>query len=340
MKNKIIRRIGICLLSIILLLFFGVIVLFVYIRSSESTVDLLVGDERNKHQFVIPLEIEDSTYYFLWDTGYGTSVIDKQFFSGLNSRNKVDSLFLSIERVDDVVEKIFPKSELKCKLGNSKIDISFIIDNSLMSTVKRPYVKGIIGQNVISCYNWLFDLQNAKVTFSRKIKQIPINHQVDDTVLILPYSIFKGIPFVDLNLNGLNSNSFAFDTGFECWGNISYQLFPSLIINDETTIDSLLCEDKNLMQLKDSFTDEVKIILCKNIYLNDFPLKNVSIFNRKSYKERNYITANFIFQFEKMYYDSKNKEIKLINYRGDSHPTGDEKKIIQDYFSEKETTLL
>ena len=302
-------------------------------KHQQSTLNLFEEDERYKYQLVIPLEIQDSTYYFLWDTGCATSFIFKEDLA--NSLSAIESNIVKEKfiGVDEVIEGVFETKKISCKLGDFHIPILFYIDDIGMTEKSSPnqhlLIKGIIGQNVISKFNWLFDFENSKVLISKQ--QIEKN----DSALTIPFVIENknDAPSAYLETDTLLSK-FTIDTGYRFFGTFSpedsllYYMRPSLVIAD-SNINVFLKENYSSIKLPENEKKVNRFILRDSININNFIFRNISIFHRDSYRSANYITANFIFQFEKMYYDSQNQEISLINYRGDTHPTGNEKELIE-----------
>ncbi len=306
------------------------IVLSIYIYGSshrQTTLDVITKDNAAKYQLAIPLEIEDSTYYFIWDTGASKSDIDPNVVESLRIRNKSTKKRITVKGVYGEMTDSFNIEKVFCRLGEFHVNIPFRVMNAKhmeLAELGDTYIKGVIGQDLIAKYNWLFDLRESKVTVSKRAIDIP---DYDDlSGLSLSFSIPRRTPIIELELDSVGNNvPFTFDTGFFHKANLlmdsmKFLLYPSFSITNDLACNPIL-QNKALFKFSELF-------LYDSLKINNFQFHNISFANDNRYK-KNYITASFIFQFEKMYYDSKNKEVKLINYRGDSHPTGDEKEVIR-----------
>lgn len=300
-------------------------------KEESCIVDLYQDKETFKYQLVIPVEIEDSIIYFLWDTGSEDSFIDYHLVSELGLQKQNRPVIKTFIRSYDEVTDTFFHNNIKLKIGDFTINPGLYLDDTEFTSKSRvgitPPIKGLLGQDIISQFQWLFDFEKSKVIISKE--QIHMDDYDKSKELVLPFrylSDSKKIPIIDLNLDTIDSKEFYFDTGsrYSIVFFDKFYLYPILIMEEDIT-ESIPCE--HILKSGEE-QNPGTIILYNNISLNNFDILNTALLNRNSYLKINFITVNFIFQFEKMYYNPEEKEINFIEYRQRNHPSGDESKFI------------
>lgn len=333
--KKILKWLLFIILFTILLFVIAVVCVYLYRKALEqSTVNLFTEDKNYKHQLVIPVEIADSTYYFLYDTGCTDSFIDSDLINRLNLDIQSDKIHKNFSGTHKEITDSFNVVNIRSKLGEmmhtnyffyNEKNIFYVLDPDI-----DPRIKGIIGQNIISCFYWLFDFRKSKALISKK--PIDLDYETEQDILSFQFEILpsSGIPVINLVINNQDTTEFYFDTGFRISAKLDeLKFFPSWVMNNDEIIFSEQKKESmvNNICIKDGLR---KITICDSIYVNKFQLYNMSFMNENLYKKSNYITTNLIFQFEKMYYNPKDREISLINYRNRINPIGEENKI-RDY---------
>lgn len=97
----------------------GIIVLFLglcfygkRLLQQESTIEielLRIDKTPNEYAPIIPIQIQDSTYYFLWDTGCSSCYIHSDLANSLNSISKTETRFYHVEKLDSLISKTIEK---------------------------------------------------------------------------------------------------------------------------------------------------------------------------------------------------------------------------------------
>jgi hypothetical protein len=269
---------------------------------------------------IIPLQIKDSTYLFLWDSGSAHSWIYPETIEKLGIDNKSKDEWVELSGVKEVIIDTFQTKRIDIRLGDISFRTIFFLDNGIISQFAPKLnfqIKGVIGQNIISEFYWLFDFKKMNVTLSEE--EMNLGNAIN--TFSLPFQLSKktrNIPVVKLNIgDSIKNVPFNFDTGYSLSCSIfdKYLLLPGLIIND--SLYTIFTQKVRFLSIKIQKGENAKesILLCDSIIINQKKFSGISMVNRNHYNYKNYITANFLFLFDKMYYNPTDKTIKLIHER-------------------------
>ncbi len=306
--------------SFLLLIRWGALLLLILYCSSckqnTTTVDLFVNNSViHDHRLAIPLEINGNTYFFLWDTGSSISFIHNSLASTLELNTNKELYLNRMYTMREIRLDTFQVENINFKLGDFRLNTDFFLDDKGYMAPKEadPTIKGVIGQDIISRFHWLFNLKTSQVIVSKK--SIPFESEA--TTLNLPFVLDSlGAPIINLKLDSMDCKAFEFDTGARRSFHPTdrFPVCPSLILSEGLNGFSPL-ENYFAIAAEEEKNKLERVILCDSICINDFQLKNISVTEEKKLREnQNYITVNLVFQFDEMYYNPEDKEIKLIKY--------------------------
>lgn len=292
---------------------------------NQTTVE--VFEEALTKKLAIPVQIEDSTYYFLWDTGSESSSIDSLVGDRLGIHFQDTTLFHTYITSKREVEDNFVYKKVNLKIGDFAIDSWLLLEGDRFVALRDP-LKGIIGQNIISRYYWLFDFQDSTVTLSKE----PIPIVSDREAMHFSFRLHRdttGIPVVGLQLDTLPVEDFYLDTGMP--GSFAFQQkifsYPVFYLTEDLA-RRLPLPINHRIELGNEQDATNAVLFKDSLIINQFSFSDLSMLDHQIYPKGNIITVNFIYQFNQMYYDPFVKEITLIGYRGVDDPIGDEKEMI------------
>ena len=175
-------------------------------------------------------------------------------------------------------------------------DFTYITTKETVNSRTFPFIKGIVGMNVIQKSNWFFDLKTHQAESFPLDSIVPIP---TDTVALSYHGCL--VPLTDLDVNGHRIKNVLLDTGFN----------QDLQLDDATLIEKFGEVVKQDTGECITF-DEKRMVV-------DYTLKDVNI-NSKSY--RNVILSfgnsrllglGFMRRFDYIFWDSKHKKVYLWN---------------------------
>ena len=172
---------------------------------------------------IIPVEIDGSTYNFLFDTG-SITMVSSNLKNKLEATNK--SLPFTIEDASGKEESadfgILPELKIGSinflNVGANVADLSVFENNCL-------YIDGIIGANLMRSCFWKIDYVNKKILFSDQKDHIKIQ---DPEMLSVLFESFSGSPEVWYKWSQYAIKA-TWDTGY----NGAYQINDSLYSNSK-----------------------------------------------------------------------------------------------------------
>ena len=329
-KQKLLKGTKGCLLalSVGIILFVLLIGILLYIQMTPTHISLLPNED--KPEIVVPIEIKDSTYYFLWDTGSTFSFMEYDLAVELGLVTNQEKVYKNLAAMHEMIADSFNIINSHFYLGDlwhsnhfysNERDIYYELSPDL-----KEDIKGIIGQNIISRFNWLFDFTQNQALVSRK--QIAFNRD-SVNILNLPFETSRKTPYLNLKLNNAFEKEFYLDTGCRLvfpFDNLEdYKLYPSFVMHSDS-INLSMIQNKTILFASGGGIS-YQFAEFDTICINNLELHNIAMMYRSQFLERNYITANFLFQFDKMYYNSTDNEIELIAPRRENNPLVPEKRI-------------
>ncbi len=303
-------------------------------KKMQTSVNLFVDDPFYEHQLAFNLTINDSAYLFIWDTGSTQSCINDSIATSLGLNNEKKPVFGKTILINKSIEDTFYYQKIDFKLGDFSMNTHFLLGGPVINHIlsSDSHIKGLIGQDIISRFYWLFDLKAAKVIASKT--PIPLGTTKDMDILTLPFMPSQNghDVVIKLKLDSLNSKEFTLDTGHRSFMDIDFfskknRIYTALTVNDEIA-EALQYK----LPLKFTNTESLKqLILCDSLRVNETLFNNICIANENYYTKQNYITVNFIFLFDKMYYNPVDHEIKLISDKKNEGQIGNVGELIQGF---------
>ena len=284
------KKITICIFSIILLVAGSIAAIYFSIDAkTKIDYDSFLFDKNEKH-------LISSQDRILWDTGADITAL----FKDLSKNKKV--IFLT--PVFDYARKIsFYKHYFTKQIKIDSVLIKNLIyiqldSKEIANGIQELNINGILGMNVIRKANWLIDFQENKVDI------LPFDSVITDynSKIKLSYKK-KKYPFVTLEIQGIKTKKMLLDTGYNC----DIKLFKSDIeeINKQITPDSVSNSFASVL-----FTDSIaeKKYFYSNITINSYTFDNLTITESC---HRRLFGMEFLRKFDKVFWDSKNKEVKF-----------------------------
>lgn len=329
------------------------LILFEVFSHKDTKIELITDNNR----LIIPIEIEGKTYKFLWDTGAGYSLIDYKLAKNLSYKDEF-SYYSETSTLYEVISDTVYMRKMDFKIGDINTDAYFALDgvNRYLIPPRDPSIYtsfydkedfiGVIGQNIISKYNWVFDFPQKTVRVSnRTITDLPLKE--DDDCFQMNYYMDSPntIPRVDLQINKSKTFKFTFDTGINGLA-ITKNEADSIVLNPiftfSKTLNSYHTESAKYAYGTMSLENGKGFLhLLDTMRVNDLELNTLSSVYDTSfikYENTNYITASFARMFRVMYYNPSSKEIKFYVSPQDSiheNRNIDERMLINKYIRSK-----
>ncbi len=259
---------------------------FVSPKSGESTIDF----STNKGVIVIPVEIEGTQKYFLFDNGDDLTT---------TNRDKLMGRITKVSSANGNVVKLGQETVSLMKIGDFEFR-KIRARNQNLSFIKKdvPNLGGLIGQSIISKANWLIDYPNKKLTIyktelsTNDFEQVPIKN-IREPILELNYDGQKYLAFVDLG----SSTAFSVTEGTDLANKLlkDYNFKPNT--REVATAGGL-----------STITEQVAMV--SNLKIGSLVFNNVYTSIRKSSSQNIRIGMEF-FKNNKLYIDNTNGIYKV-----------------------------
>lgn len=293
-----------------------IISLFTYSCARVSELKLL---ESENYLTIIPVEIGDSVYSFIWDTGSQNSYVDKALVERLGLKSTGDSV--PVRAHTDTIYSSIVKS-VDFGIG----DFEFTSDMLVGASGVYGKYNGLIGCDIINKFCWLFDFENQTVRMSDQhieassqdaalrldlefeplqVAVCPV--MINDSV-IQRYLFDSALSRSILSAGGHSSNCFVVMSAnqVDIGSLFFYGLYKygGLLGEYATPTDSTqagYCYEVPRIKFNNLIVENA-IFFLKTGSINDFFLNENVI---------GYISANFIRQFRAMYYDPFDRTIEF-----------------------------
>lgn len=184
-------------------------------------------------QINVPVLIDGETYTFIVDTGSEISTISESLKTKLDLQLRKREVDILKTNPIDTVIKYVSTEDIVFSLGKKGLTHSFYYSelDDIDSTVD-----GRIGLDILNKYNWLFDLKNNKIEFSRRKFKYSKKNQ-----LIFHYdSELSKLVYFNLRLDQKYDTDILFDTGINPSVEINSQHYlADLILNNNPQTDSI-----------------------------------------------------------------------------------------------------
>lgn len=268
------------------------------------TTNFAISQENNNLDFknlliLVDVKIKNETFKFLFDTGAETSV----FFDIQNKISiKKGQYFLAEDGFNNIDTMYFPKKDIKIYLPEFNIsgkgNGGLIISKKIPEKLKIAKIYGILGNNFISKFDWVYDVTNNKikiVTNESEINRVDyFNFSFNEKNLIsCNYTTDNGCVFKD---------TFLLDTGF--YGNVC---------SKPITIDCYSSFLDNINKVTTAATNEIKIskIIKSNFEIGNFKVVDLPTTIYSNDNAMNLVGISFLRMFKTVYFLFSEKKILL-----------------------------
>lgn len=347
--NKVLRYFLFLLAGLFFLLCcFAALGYYLY-RHEKTEINLLSSYKDEYPYIIIPVEIEGEVLQFVWDTGMPESCIDYKIANRLGYQGS-ELGYREMMGVRSFVADTFAFDFLPVSLGSLYSRERFRLDGDRQYFPTKPDgsslydlapFAGIIGQNIISKYYWLFNFKEKKVKISRA--EIDLG-DAGESVLKFDSKTSKwnwSVPHVNLRINDRDTFRFVFDTGYALVQPVSFS-DKELAIKSRFVFSDGLFDYVKQNPIKGGKTIEMKLENFHVLSLDSFridektigPIVTGSNLHHQKQYPRNYITVFFAYSFREMYYNPVKKEIDFYFSPQDSNFVyqGEEEKLFFDFF--------
>lgn len=306
------------------------ILLFVFIFSlSACTSEIVQIKFENRGGIYIPVEIDGKLYSFLFDTGSAVTVFSDELVRGLGNRvavQKKDSIkFLVIAKKDHQSIKYSVYDSTVLKISDISVNCVFVSNKNQNSN--------ILGMDIISRLNWLFNFQDTTVLLSRDTIRFQSDGLSD---LSLEYLSNKGSMVIPVSLNDSISKYLILDTGWgfdpilDTIGNSfnSTDFVIELSVGDPNRVVDELGNIGGLNYLG-AFRNDSKIMIFPDLKIGNVNMEYVtSLFKQAPYFERQeqaglqgLLSYGFVVnRFSYLKISPKQKKVSLYS-NGEEHVT-------------------
>lgn len=270
----------------------------------------------------VPVNIADTTLYFLWDTGAVNSKINKGIADKLNIQTIDEKSIVNLyQQHSKIVMRHTETIELK--LGETYIACPLLVSDIQGSL----NLDGIIGQDIIKKYYWLFYLAENQAVISETPYMPNYEQYVESFHMNFTYGRFD-LPYCDIKLDDTVSIPVVFDSGM---AGITFneELGYDLFIMARDSTDKVSSFYRSLIKpiriqidfpgiFPNSMTEG---LIVDSIKLNDKMLRKILIlYNRDDYYSESvcFISAHFMKRYSVLYYDPFLKQISLYRVASDT----------------------
>ncbi|NDV59264.1 hypothetical protein D0T85_14255 [Bacteroides sp. 519] len=279
----------------------------------------------------IPIILNGKKLDFLFDTGAKTSIVNYRKLSPIMF---LDTTNLCSMDINVKTYHKISKNYLSCGIYDITLGEAVFIEKQILGLhgfkngefVDNYTGDGIIGLNIISKYDWLFDTQNKTVTvFNKGSKCFPAINA--DTLTIIKEKK-EDIFYTNVIINDSVKTRFLFDTGYGKKSRINdYHLTGDMIF-----VDSLYRfvnrNYKNCINVE--YYDTISFQLIQDFKLDNIEMQDLSAFKEKlpNAMNCNMFTVGFFKRFNYMYYNGAKDEILLFKSKDMQNYKTDERELI------------
>ncbi|MDB3862587.1 aspartyl protease family protein [Flavobacteriaceae bacterium] len=291
-----------------------------------------------KQKIIIPVEINNEIYQFCLDTGSKTT-ISKDLYKKLNPKVQNE---INISDGKDSIRKIETVLVDSIKIGTIQFSNINVLSYEQNKIFKCFEFDGYIGSDLLLDYVVQIDLDSKKIKFSKNVNSLSINKKnAQEMVLIND----QGSPYVWIRFDDTKNPFKDFvmvDTGMYGIYDLSLDTYERLLKNHRINI---IAKGEGA-----STVGAFGIGEKKDQYLFHFPEFTIGNFSIKNYVNNGTYASNsrigaellehgkmtFDFINEKFYFDFKEKEFEMKQYKRNFNPTFQDEKFIVGIVWEEE----
>lgn len=285
-----------------------------------------------KNRILVPVMINGVPCNFVWDTASDKSLISKSLSEkcAVKSSGKTESFSRYVRKIQELMHI----SELvKFSIGDHNLDINLLIrDYDFRLDYDSVEIDGLIGQDIISQLQWLFDLENNTLEVSNR--EIGVHDKADLTLNITSMEIaenniiYRSAGILSIN-DSLKVVSY-FDSGMsgkmlqsprQSETYISTDLL--IAIPDSTHYERItdiisVAAPSSFLLGNSNYKGKnlgIEAFIADSIMLNDLPSATFLITPEVDKYHKVpvvYVTANLMRRFGKMYYDPTSSKVEFF----------------------------
>ncbi len=269
-----------------------------YITALLLTITLSVSAQENENKtfhkkldfIFINVKIKGNTYKFLFDTGAFTTVFFDIEDKMKADKNKKINVINYTKDVDSTYS--FPNKDIPFVLTDYDIKVKginkFIISKDIPKEFKDYNIRGILGSNIISKFDWYYDFTNNKLEICKDKNSINSNEYLSFTF----DKVYKTECKLTTDKNDVLNDKYLIDTGY------SDILFHSKI---ESYKDYLNYKSKIVTVAKSIDITEEKITKV-NLEWNNLNITGIPLNICDKSNSDNLIGIKFLKAFDKVYF--------------------------------------
>lgn len=224
-----------------------------------------------KGMIYVPVQINDKTYNFIFDSGAFMNVISIELAAELNlEEGTTSNVKSSSGRKQESGFVALPSVSINgVEFTNTGTIIQDLAGLNLFLGCHA--IDGIIGNNLMRKGNWQIDYENQKIRFTDQADKLTFS----DDAFFIPLSKKKwGNKHLPISING-EENYYTFDTGFS-----------GFIQNDSKFLNKLESNDSLLMKVSSKGVLSADLFGAtysetKYVFVDDFELEGIKVQNSK-----------------------------------------------------------
>ncbi|NDV59263.1 hypothetical protein [Bacteroides sp. 519] len=297
-------------------------------QSGPNTLKKISYEEKFSRVIYVPVFFEGKRFMFLFDTGSKHSSINYPKVSQTVALDTANVYARAMKHLAKGEKIPYSCGKYNCNLGgNLRIKEQLFFLYGVGEKIDYRYDSdGVIGMDIISNYNWLFDFTTHTVCLSPKGNNELLPQEVESLKLkkIKDKNKNKENFIVNVSLNDSITADFLFQTGLSQ----GIDVFDHKLMGDMTLTDSLYRYlNKHYGNCINIEAGNAKIQLIQSVILNNYKMNDLSAIN-KAHTPVNVFTGGFLKRFDKMYYDAGKNEVLLFKNESPHIYKTDEKQLI------------
>ncbi|MGO3689976.1 hypothetical protein CAP47_03735 [Psychroflexus sp. S27] len=305
-----IRKVLFCLLALVLLSSCGNTKALKHFKKGETVEEnfkVTLPFETKQGWIIIPVDIKNKTYQFLFDTG-APSIVSKELADHLNLK-VIDSIDAYDVYNQPQINKYVSLDHIKIGDINFAETTAIINDFNKVKMWSSLEVDGFVGSNLMQQAIWDVDYKKKEITITDDESQLNLPEDIIENKMFVGYA---GLPSIACKINGEKIWNFSVDYGYNGDIVIPFSEF-------EKQIEESKISDFNKSKTQGAIGIYGKQKNARESYsgiIDEIEFGNTTLKNQQVYAEP-YLDKIFGLNFFKNYrviLNWKTKKIKLIEY--------------------------
>ncbi|SHJ33167.1 retropepsin-like aspartic protease [Aquimarina spongiae] len=225
---------------------------------------------------IIPVEINNNTYQFIFDTGARTTVVNSTIINQINHNIAGTTNIKDANKDTKELKKV---AIPKIRIGEKEFKNPVVISMPTSDYFKRfgcEKIDGIIGYDIIKKVKWKIDPKNKKITLSDQIE----NFNIQETQHKFKLKTTEYVSYIDTKING-SKTKLKLDTGFNKYFCINYPFYEYLK-SKSNNIQQVKSQGWVKTSLHGKNNGTLNTIQAESIQIGDITLENQIIYNSKN----------------------------------------------------------